>query len=83
VVSAILSPAGTHVGATYTSKDPAFEVLVSGERWTGEIENGDAGSLAVGAGVEVVSVEGNHVVVKEVRPVSQGADDLKNESSGE
>ena len=83
VVSAILSPAGTHVGATYTSKDPAFEVLVSGERWTGEIENGDAGSLAVGSGVEVVSVEGNHVVVKEVRPVSQGADDLKNESSGE
>ena len=83
VVSAILSPAGTHVGATYTSKDPAFEVLVSGERWTGEIENGDAGSLAVGSGVEVVSVEGNHVVVKEVRPVSQGADDLKNESSSE
>ena len=83
VVSAILSPAGTHVGATYTSKDPAFEVLVSGERWTGEIENGDAGSLAVGSGVEVVSVEGNHVVVKEVRPVSQGTDDLKNESSGE
>ena len=83
VVSAILSPARTHVGATYTSKDPAFEVLVSGERWTGEIENGDAGSLAVGSGVEVVSVEGNHVVVKEVRPVSQGADDLKNESSGE
>ena len=56
---------------------------MSGERWTGEIENGDAGSLAVGSGVEVVSVEGNHVVVKEVRPVSQGADDLKNESSGE
>ena len=83
VVSAILSPAGTHVGATYTSKDPAFEVLVSGERWTGEIENDDAGSLAVGSGVEVVSVEGNHVVVKEVRPVSQGADDLKNESSSE
>jgi len=83
VVSAILSSAGTHVGATYTSKDPAFEVLVSGERWTGEIENGDAGSLAVGSGVEVVSVEGNHVVVKEVRPVSQGANDLKNESSSE
>ena len=83
VVSAILSPAGSQVGSAYATKAPAIEVLVSGEHWTGEIEDGDAGSLAVGSGVEVVSVEGNPVVVKAVRPGSQVAGDLKNESSSE
>ncbi len=78
VVSAILSPAGTT-----GPPGPPIEVLVNGEHWTGQIEPGGAEPLVTGLNVEVVSVEGNHVVVKAVRPGSQGADDLKNESSSE
>jgi len=49
------------------SGNVAFEVLLHGEHWTGEIETDDTESLVLGSNVEVVSVNGNHLVVKSVR----------------
>ncbi len=63
VISAILSSAGP-TGPS----GPSIEVLVNGEHWTGEIEPGGAESLVAGSNVEVVSVDGNHLMVKPVRP---------------
>jgi membrane-bound serine protease (ClpP class) len=71
VISAMLSPAGP--------SGPSFEVLVNGEHWTGEFEPGGAESLVAGSNVEVVSVDGNHLMVKPVRP----GPDVNDEQSGD
>ena len=70
VVSAILSPAGSR-----RSSNPGVEIHVNGEHWSGEIEPGSADPPKVGASVEVVSVDGNRLVVKPASPGPQGLKD--------
>jgi len=70
VVSAILSPAGSG-----RSSNPGVEIHVNGEHWSGEIEPGSADPPKVGASVEVVSVDGNRLVVKPASPGPQGLKD--------
>ena len=61
VISAMLSPAGASGPLV-----PSIEVLVNGEYWTGRIEPGGEGPLEAGTNVEVVGVDGNHLMVKAV-----------------
>jgi membrane-bound serine protease (ClpP class) len=46
---------------------PVGQVSVNGEYWTGELDIDSAEDAAVGTGVEVVSVDGNHLRVRLVR----------------
>jgi membrane-bound serine protease (ClpP class) len=64
VVSAMLSPADS---TRAPGISPSIEVLVNGERWTGDAAPGGMESMETGSQIEVVSVDGNHLTVKPVR----------------
>jgi membrane-bound serine protease (ClpP class) len=53
-------------GIAHTRIAPRGEVQVAGERWTGQLDDGEA-AIAAGTHIEVVRVEGVRLIVKKAR----------------
>jgi membrane-bound serine protease (ClpP class) len=62
------------IGVVSADLTPSGEVLVNGEYWSGEAEQGTARKITAGANIEVVSVDGIHLKVKPVQNDSSLSD---------
>ena len=65
------------VGVAQGAISPTGQVLVNGEFWSGEADIDSSGGIADGTEVEVVSVDGNHLMVKPLR-TEESARDVSN-----
>ena len=67
------------VGVAQGAISPTGQVLVNGEFWSGEADIDSSGRIADGMEVEVVSVDGNHLMVKPLRTEESARDVSNNE----